>query len=168
MMIFPFYVILILHCNVISLEEVNVRNKLYGLSYMDNLSYSTSDASELMKTFRFTHELFNKFCFKLQQFHTNNQELSHDCQFEDGKETVAKLLDLNWNFVEDRYLCKDNQLNLKAISKREILSSVNGIFDPLGILLLPLIEQKYFYINCKVNIPNGMKNYLPRKLKSGN
>ena len=50
---------------------------------MDNLSYSTSDPSELMKTFRFTHELFNKFCFNLQQFHTNNQELSHDCQFDD-------------------------------------------------------------------------------------
>ena len=33
----------------------------------------------------------------------------------------------------------------------------SGNFDPLGI---PLIETRYFCVNCKLNIPNGMKNHL--------
>ena len=137
------YLILILHANIITEKENLLRNTLYNLAYMDNLSFSAQDYDQLKYAYEKSHEIFNAAGFNLQQFHSNCDLLSK--QFvEPSESSECKLLGITWNFVSDNLYNKKIELDPLASTKREILSSCNSVFDPLGLLIPVMNRAKLF------------------------
>ena len=133
------YIILILHVFIISNVENNIRNMLYNLSYMDNLSFSSSSEEEVSRAYEYSHDVFSQYGFNLQQFASNSNTIQGVSQ--DHSKT---LFGMNWNTSNDTYSPKLFSLNTEARTKREILSTVNSVYDPLGILLPTLNRAKLF------------------------
>ena len=138
------FVILILHANILSERELNLRSMLHCLSYMDNLAYSADNYDDLRYALDKSFEIFNSVGFNLQQFCSNNQELSKNFPLAKDLSNECKLLGIKWNFVSDSLSNRGCELNADASTKREILSSLNGVFDPLGILTPILNRAKLF------------------------
>ena len=41
---------------------------------------------------------------------------------------------MNWSMISDKLSLKDKDLNIKSFTKRNMLSIIGRIFDPIGIL----------------------------------
>ena len=60
-------------------------------------------------------------------------------------ETDAKLFGMTWNTDLDTYASPKLELNSDAKTKRQILSSLNGNFYPLGINI-PLLNRTKLFV----------------------
>ena len=57
------------------------------------------------------------------------------------------LLGIKWNFVSDSLINRRCELNAVTSTKRKFLSSLNGVFDPLGILT-PILNRAKFFLHA--------------------
>ncbi|KAJ8981054.1 hypothetical protein NQ317_018026 [Molorchus minor] len=89
--------------------------------------------------------------FQLRKFYSNNKDVLKyvDCTGSDfsvidfGEHENAKTLGITWNPVHDKLMYKiSNDFDETRISKRNILSSIAQIFDPLGLLAPCVILAK--------------------------
>lgn len=138
------YIMLILHANIISEKNSIVRNMLFNLSYMDNIAFSGSSPEEISEAYKYSHEIFSSYCFELQQFASNCN--SESCSIPYENESVKNLFGILWDLNDDSYSPKSSILDLKAKSKRQILSSINSVFDPLG-MLIPLLNRAKLFLH---------------------
>lgn len=138
------YVILILHARIVTEKESNVRSMLFNLSYMDNLAFSSNSENDLQHAFEKSFQIFNDACFNLQQFHSNYEPLLKENLPDEDTPEECKVLGMLWNVTTDSLYNKDTKLDPCAGTKREVLSTLNGIFDPLGLLLPTLNRAKLF------------------------
>ena len=93
---------------------------------MDNCAVTCDDSESLGWAYDQLSEIFNSYCFGLQQFMSNDQSLNS--QFSDVEDN-SKLLGLMWDKVNDEISTKPIDLDLEANTKRKILSTVASQFD---------------------------------------
>jgi len=125
---------------------VQLRNMLYNLAYMDNIAYSSSNPEEIIDSYHRSNKIFNAYCFELQQFDTNLVELReiiNGSSF-DSADSSVKLFGMIWDTKFDSFKPKAGFLDPKANTRREILSSLNSNYDPLGVYLPNLNRAKLF------------------------
>ena len=139
-------IILILHASCLSQLEQDIHDNIYNSAYMDNLSYSSDDHDDLCYSYDYSIGLFERFGFGLQQFNTNNKELNSKISDESSPCDQTKLLGLNWDVNNDSLSCKKFFLNPDASTKREILSTLNSNYDPLG-LALPIFNRAKLFLH---------------------
>ena len=55
------------------------------------------------------------------------------------KETITKVLGLNWGTIMDQLMIdtKTFDKNMAATTKRQVLTTIASLFDPLGYLVAP-------------------------------
>lgn len=130
-------------CNIAGDDEevIKLKKLLYNSAYVDNI-YFPADTDEQCRTrFRKTIEIFKNIGFKLHQFTTNNKMLLSELIEENLIETEvsssgqAPLLGLLWNYNSDYIELKKINLDVNAKSKRSVWSSVNSVWDVLGLSL---------------------------------
>ena len=141
LLLISLFIILIL--NVDGGENLNLRQMLYNLSYMDNLAFSCGTEDELLVAYEESRKIFNKFKFNLQQYATNSPILHGNLV--ETPESEVKLFGMQWNSIQDSYDTKKLFLDPGATTKRKILSSLNSNFDPLGIYL-PLFNRAKLFL----------------------
>lgn len=113
-------------------------------TYMDDIMTGASDHASAVQLRDELIELLSKGKFALHKWYSNNKCLLQDipedkreqCSFtlKDGS-TSLKALGLMWDPNKDLFIMSYSKLgDRKQNSKREILSEISKIFDPLGII----------------------------------
>ena len=140
------YVQLILHVNIVSAEEREIREMLFNLAYMDNLAYSSSNVDTLFEALQKSLAIFNSFGFKLQKFASNCSDMQGYLKNEFNHKSAdeEKLLGLKWRKSIDTLTNTKIYLDPKSNTKRKILATLNANFDPLGFSLPVLNRAKLF------------------------
>ena len=149
-------------------EEIkNLKRAVYNTIYMDNSSYSCNDVDSLYYAYELIPELFSKYQFKLQQYVTNypNLQLKMDNDTETDTPDVVKHLGLNWNRVNDTLSPNRINLDKTASTKRQILSSLNGVYDIYNIYGPMLNRSKLFLQKLQLDKTIEWDTVLPDSLQ---
>ena len=146
MLMLALFKILILDVANESDTLVSLKMLIFNNIYMDNGLISASDKKTLTKFYHLLPGIFENYKFSLQQFATNDLDLqaSIDEKFECSSESVVKFFGMQWNRVNDTLGPIPIKLNNEAKSKREVLSSLNAVFDILNIYGPMLNRAKLF------------------------
>ena len=136
-------------------RDMEVKNILRNHFYVDNLVHSFNDSKQAAETIMKTKIKLQEVGFPLREFASNNDDILKNLNVpsEDGSPTV-KLLGYNYIVATDQISLRNHSLNRAASTRRQVLSAIAEIFDPLGIAT-PLS------INAKLL----MRAIVERKLK---
>ncbi|CAD5216422.1 unnamed protein product [Bursaphelenchus okinawaensis] len=118
-----------------------IQKELDENTYVDNTNVQAETAERLFEKYEAQEELFESASMKIGKFATNCEAVKKKIPKEEQeeKETVS-MLGLLWNTVEDTLEVKIPKVPT-IYTKREVLSRLHGIFDPMGFVcpaLLPL------------------------------
>ena len=123
-------------------ELKHLKELIYALIYVDNGAVTMTTSDELLAAYRALPLIFGPYKFDLQQYQTNDNELKKVLKLEDSP--VSKLLGLEWDTVDDSLAVKKLFLDPSANTKRNILKSFAGNFDPYQICAPMLNRAKVF------------------------
>jgi len=138
------YVILILD-STDDVDDMAMRKMMFNLAYMDNIAFSSSVEHMVHKAYERSHSIFDSYCFSLQKFATNCSSLQ--CELgEDNDSPDTKLFGMYWDTREDTFRNRSPLLDVQAKTKRQVLSSLNSNFDPLGITL-PIFNRAKLFLH---------------------
>ncbi|CAH2017105.1 unnamed protein product [Acanthoscelides obtectus] len=111
--------------------------------YMDDLLYSCQSEEEAVRLCDELTSILSAGCFQLQKWSSNSKQVLDHVQSNNpqtiiniGSDQRAKTLGVFWSCSSDHlmYSISESFSNLRAITKRSILSDIAQIFDPLGLL----------------------------------
>lgn len=136
-----------LHLSDVSEDQKEVASKLVKSFYVDNLVTSVDNIDELEDFIMKSTELMEdaKMTLRMWEYGPLDEKEPLGCSklLQRNPETIVPVLGLLWDKRED-CLMINNQLDKKIENptKRQILSIVQGIFDPLGSLTPALLPGK--------------------------
>ncbi|XP_046145779.1 uncharacterized protein LOC123989147 [Osmia bicornis bicornis] len=124
--------------------------------YVDDLLTGANSLEEILTIRDEIIELLKRGGFNIRQWASNHNHaldninkkiLGTDCVIDNS--TVVKTLGLGWNAQEDKlvYSVKSPEAPVK-LTKRNILSEIARIFDPLGLLGPVILAAKVFMQEC--------------------
>ncbi|GFY53725.1 DUF1758 domain-containing protein [Trichonephila inaurata madagascariensis] len=119
---------------------MDIVSKLPHSFYVDNCVTGVSDMQEIGSFANKAREIMSNGCFNLRGWKSNaKKEYISKCEGD------TNVLGLTWNLDKDTLKCIVNNAILEKpteMTKRTILSAVQGIFDPLGILTAATLLSK--------------------------
>ena len=116
-----------------------IRNKFY----VDNLILSSNQADMLPQLVRRIKEIMLSGGLPLREWGSNNPTVLSLLDEEDKtSSSEMKILGYLYRADLDTFQLKNTQLNVNASSKRQILSSLSSVFDPIGIFAPILLRGK--------------------------
>uniref|UniRef100_A0A914MKQ9 CCHC-type domain-containing protein n=1 Tax=Meloidogyne incognita TaxID=6306 RepID=A0A914MKQ9_MELIC len=124
-----------------------VASELANGLYVDNLHLGAETWPELLDKCRRAKDIFSDASMNLREFSSNSSKLMNaipekDCL--DSKE--PKVLGMRWNINTDSLSFQlPNESMKKNVSRRAVLSSLAGIYDPLGLLSPSVLPAKLFF-----------------------
>ncbi|GFX31467.1 integrase catalytic domain-containing protein [Trichonephila clavipes] len=147
-------------------KYMDIVSKLRHSFYVDNCVIGVSDTQEIGSFVNKVRKIMSNGCFNLRGWESNvKKESISKCEGD------TKVLGLTWNLDRDTLRCTVNNAILE-MTKRTILSAVQGIFDPLGILtdatLLPkmwLLETWKVKLAWDSPLPLGLCNKFDKWFK---
>ena len=131
--------------------------------YVDDLVTGGESTSEVDKIKSDSVNLFQRGGFKLHKWHSNEQaletndsinenELNFAKQHLGTKPKETKILGLLWDKGEDSFIIQVPNINKNA-TKRNILSTLPSMYDPLGLVSRCLLLGKIIYRNlCDLKV----------------
>lgn len=154
----PFLLMLALY-RILILDSTNddektqrLKRLIYSLTYMDNAAV-TGTETDVTITYNNLNSFFNPYGFEVQQVLTNSEKLQRSINSENGKDcaTTTKLLGLLWNISEDTVQARQLNLDVTANTKRKVLQTIAGHFDPLGFQAPLLTRARLFMHSLQTN-----------------
>ncbi|GFU88126.1 putative RNA-directed DNA polymerase from transposon X-element [Trichonephila clavipes] len=132
-------------------KYMNIVYKLRRSFYVDNCVTGVSDTQEIGSFVNKVRKIMSNGCFSLRGWESNvKKESISKCEGE------TKVLGLTCNLDRDTLRCTVNNAILEKLTemtKRTILSAVQGIFDPLGILTAAtLLPKRWLQETWKVKL----------------
>ena len=122
------------------------KERLRSELYVDNLQGTTNDSQELREIYVEANTIMAEANMPLRMWVTNNSTLTTQINedFPDQPFTNANnILGLNWNQDDDTLNVKSPSFTcFSHLTKRQLLSAVSSIFDPLGLLTPLTIRGK--------------------------
>ncbi|XP_066603396.1 uncharacterized protein [Prorops nasuta] len=147
----------------------NIKNNMY----VDDLITGAQSISELQRIQDETTNILSRRGFHIRQWASNNSQIINDVNIQSihtnlllDQEPNIKILGIFWNNSTDqiRYKVNSSQPTGK-LTKRDILSQVATIYDPLGLLGPIILHAKAIMQetwNCKASwsdeVPSELKN----------
>ena len=131
-------------------------------TYVDDVQCSADSVEELLRFKEQSTTIMAEGGFKLHKWHSNVQAAEQQETYtpDNGEETYAKvtigatdggtkILGIPWNKVSDTFdinfeRCVERSEG-EVLTKRKMLSAINGIFDPLGITAPVVLIGKILY-----------------------
>ena len=129
------------HLSLLDNDEYNLKECLY----VDNLLYTDQDEDNLIQFFHNSCKIFAKAHLYLKEWISNSTELQTlVSNYGVGGELkdLNKVLGLGWKIEEDSLRLVGAVSPPKGVTKREILSCISRIFDPLGYMLPVTIKSR--------------------------
>ncbi|XP_057296268.1 uncharacterized protein LOC130625227 [Hydractinia symbiolongicarpus] len=115
--------------------------------YVDNLITGKDDQEEAKLFYHKAKEIFNDANMNLRDWKSNSEEFNESLPLEDKiLEENTKVLGMTWKSIRDTLHIATQRFNAleAASSKRQVLTTIASIFDPLGYLSPATIEMKLF------------------------
>ncbi|EYC27487.1 hypothetical protein Y032_0009g755 [Ancylostoma ceylanicum] len=155
--------------------------------YVDNVLLEGETPDELLAKYEESKKIFSSIGMNLRDYLSNSVEVNERIKEHDrATNTSTKILGIGWNSTDDTISFECTDKGSSKISKRTVLSQINGYcYDPLGLLtplmtpakvfLQDLHKQKYgwdtellqtdqeTWRSIKANI-SGFEKELPRKI----
>lgn len=117
--------------------------------YVDDLMYGANSVEELYDIHREICAVMCKGCLKLRKWSSNSEKFLSEIPVEDREcptNDIIKALGLRWNPKTDKLHYKVGELKPKQrFTKREFLSEISSLFDPLGLLSPIIISAKKLF-----------------------
>ena len=125
------------------LDLQQFKRHLFHHLYVDN-GCVLSDSKQGLKEAKIKcQNIFNPYCFSLQQFITNINDFQIEIDKSNPEEPtpqINKLLGVHWDRLNDTLGPKLIKLDPNAFTKRQVLQTLNSIYDILG-LYLPIVNK---------------------------
>ena len=151
----PFILSYILKHLASSCRETEVKNILSNHFYVDNLVHSFNNSSQAAEAIIKTKNKLNEVGFPLREFASNDDSILAKLNVTSEENSkIVKLLGYNYITANDQITLRNYSLNRTASTRRQVLSAIAEIFDPVGIAT-PL----------SVNAKLLMRAIVERKLK---
>ena len=131
------------HFNNYRFEYQKLIEKIKDDMYVDDLMTGGNNISEVKEIKNQSIDLFAKGGFKLHKWHSNisslennssenNNELTYAKQLFNNQQNCTKILGLVWDKKKDQISANVPKYQNKLVTKRNILSYIASIYDPLG------------------------------------
>ncbi|GFY20214.1 integrase catalytic domain-containing protein [Trichonephila clavipes] len=121
-------------------KYMDIVSKLRHSFYVDNCVTGVSDTQEIESFVNKVRKIMFNGCFNLRGWESNvKKESISKCEGD------TNVLSLTWNLDRETLRCTVNNVILEKLTemtKRTILSVIQGIFDPLGILTAATLLPK--------------------------
>ena len=139
-------------------------------SYMDDIPGSVSSEEEGNKVMNDIAFILDERGFKIKEWQVTGQsnvkertEIQHAVQKlldKDEAEQLGKVLGMEWDTVDDtiKYSAKRVNMIHRETTKRECLSTIYSLYDPLGLLTPLILKAKILRGKCGQRKWTGMKN----------
>lgn len=133
-----------LHLGSVSEQQAAVAQKLLMSFYVDNCATSVSTVSECQQFKQQATEIMSHAGMDLRNWEFSRLPNNSGSQVKDDRPTeVTKVLGLVWNKVDDTLSCDIPELPVSdQVTKRDVLSYVSQIFDPIGFLSPVMVQPK--------------------------
>ena len=145
----------------------DIKKAIYNGIYMDNGSYTSDSEVELVEAFKRLDDIFLPHKFELQQHCSNSPALQQIIEAECDSPTASeevKFFGMCWNTIDDSLGPFKIELDIRANSKRKILSSINAIYDIYNIYAPILLRAKLFLQSLQANSDITWDSTLPDHL----
>uniref|UniRef100_A0A8R1DFB7 Reverse transcriptase domain-containing protein n=1 Tax=Caenorhabditis japonica TaxID=281687 RepID=A0A8R1DFB7_CAEJA len=150
-------ILLYLEINPNEINERIIKNL-----YVDNVMITTNEEQELHKIYKSTKQIFEKMGMNLREYQMNSQKTRQSIpEVDRASEETVKLLGHLWNCNSDTITIKIPKPPEGVPTKREVVSFLASIYDPMGILspiIVPIKELTQDLweeeISWKEKIPN--------------
>lgn len=141
----------------------NLKRDIYNTIYMDNGSYSCNNSDELTSSYHSLRDIFSPYNFELQQFYTNSSDLQSliDEEVRAAAPVSVKLFGMIWNRNNDSLSPAKLQLNASANTKRDILKTLNSIYDVYSVYAPLLLRAKLFLQKLQLDRDLSWDTVLP-------
>ena len=125
--------------------------------YADDCFPSVETKQEAISLHNQLHDLFNKRGFKLHKWDSNSPEVLNSISPEirgtkntyilGSCDSFLKILGMEYNSNQDHFRLSSTELSIKEslITKRELLSDLSKVFDPLGLISCVTIVAKIIF-----------------------
>ena len=121
----------------------NIKNDFY----VDNLITGADNEKDTVRLYRDAKRLFEDVSMNLREWLTNSPKINNQIKPKDQiEERVTKVLGLVWNTNADELSISTKKLEIQqpATTKREVLTTLAPIYNPLGMLTPFTINMKIF------------------------
>lgn len=125
-------------------------NIILNNTFVDDLLFGSDDTSELLQTRQDVINLLSKGQFSLKKWKSNSPALLDNLPFDhletlfdsyDADDKVIKVLGVKWNHITDSFGYAFTPAS-EVSSKRQLLSQIAKLFDPVGWLSPLVIRAK--------------------------
>ena len=139
----PFILNYILQHHLQVSSHLAVASLIKNHFYVDNLLLSSNQVEVLPKLIKDINEIMQAGGLPLREWSSNNPELLVSLNEEEKCHSEeVKVLGYLYDPQEDFLRLKNDLLNVNASSKRQVLSSLASIFDPIGFFSPVLLQGK--------------------------
>ncbi|XGW34218.1 hypothetical protein V3C99_018218, partial [Haemonchus contortus] len=116
-------------------------NEIADHLYVDNIMMMANTVEEALCKYHQSKELFAKIGMNLREYISNSYEVNSAIPKEDRLETdCLKVLGVNYDTATDTYRVRTNFRLADKLTKKDIVSQINSVYDPIG-LAGPLLVQ---------------------------
>lgn len=124
---------------------------LLNSCYVDDILYGCNDLNTLFEAYKQISECLNSACISLHKWSSNSQEFvsslsqaSQESNYVLNPENKSnKILGLCWNSSSDNFSIIIPNITIKdSYTKREILSTIASIYDPIGLINPVVVTAK--------------------------
>ena len=147
------------HINRYAKEDPVFVQKLLDALYVDDLTSGSDTVSEGIELYEKCKKRFSEGNFNLRKWRTNSKELKEKIREKEGlsPKNHGKVLGLIWDEENDHLIMNFSDIGKKyereEVTKRSILATVAGFFDPLGLAQPIVVQLKIlFQESCKLQL----------------
>ena len=140
----PFILNYIINYHAGKCTDSTIRDILCNKMYVDNLIYTSNNKDELIDTCENVNNSMGSVGFKLREWNSNNIDILKN--FDDSCNTLndCKVLGYVYHPDNDTISLKNFKLSNSCSTKRDIVSAISSVFDPIGMVSPVLVEAKLF------------------------
>ncbi|XP_057311105.1 uncharacterized protein LOC130648966 [Hydractinia symbiolongicarpus] len=128
-------------------EEVSEVSNISKDMYVDNLMTGTNSNEDAINLYENSKESFKAIGMNIRDWKSNSTTVNNAFPENDRLEgTMIKVLGLQWNTENDQLMITTEKFkNLSpATTKRQVLTTIASLFDPLGYLSPSTIKMRLF------------------------
>ena len=126
-------------------EGSAIANMIRDNIYVDNLCVGANSVDEACSIYKEAKEIFKRASMILREWSSNSAEFLNCLSVEErsiGK--VLRVFGLLWNHIEDYIQMPTFKFEGSNITKREVLSYISRIYDPLGMVAPVVLFGRLF------------------------
>ena len=115
--------------------------------YVDNLITGSDNMEEALQLYSKAKKLY------LRDWNSNSPELKRKIAGQDCmKETITKVLGLQCDTITDQLMVDTKRFDksMTTTTKRQILTTITSLFDPLGCLTPTTVKMRLFLQNLRI------------------